>query len=84
MIWVSATRRPKVNRVDEWGVVYESIGESFGEPKVFPLEGKETLDGYTFPDFSEDWRYEAMRKTIAENVEEKYVLGMLPNGLFRR
>ena len=56
MIWVFATRRPKVNGVDEWGVVYESIGESFGEPKVFPLEGKETLDGYTFPDFSEDWR----------------------------
>lgn len=64
--------------------MYQAAGESFGEPKVFPLEGAESLDGYEFPDFSEDWRYEEMRRQIEENHGGKYVLGMLPTGLFQR
>ena len=80
MIWVFAGTR---GGIQEWGVVYETIDDSFGEPKVFPLKDKEDLEGYTFPDFSEDWRYEEMRKIIKENNGEKYVLGMLPVGLFQ-
>jgi len=80
MIWVFAGTR---DGMEEWGVVYETMDDSFGEPKVFPLQGKENLDGYIFPDFSEDWRYEEMRKIIRENNGDKYVLGMLPVGLFQ-
>lgn len=84
MLWVFATPKETGSEEDEWGVVYQAMGESFGEPKVFPLEGAESLDGYTFPDFSEDWRYNEMRRQIEENKGEKYVLGMLPTGLFQR
>lgn len=83
MMWVSAQMRPIVNGENEWGVVYETMDDSFGEPKKFPLEGKEDLEGYIFPDFSEDWRYDVMRKQIEENQREKYILGMLPNGIFQ-
>lgn len=81
MLWVFADMKPLNGGINEWGVRYETIDESFGEPKSFPLEGKDTLDGYQFPDFSEDWRYETMRKQIAANNGEKYVLGMLPHGI---
>lgn len=86
MLWVFATQRPlTADGKNEWGVVYEAAGESFGEPKVFPLSDAETLDGYAFPDFTEDWRYEKMRAQIAENnrAENRYVLGMLPHGIFQ-
>lgn len=83
-MWVFAASKEMPGEADEWGVVYQAAGESFGEPKVFPLEGAESLDGYEFPDFSEDWRYEEMRRQIEENHGEKYVLGMLPTGLFQR
>lgn len=48
MMWVSAQMRPIVNGENEWGVVYETMDDSFGEPKKFPLEGKEDLEGYIF------------------------------------
>lgn len=84
MIWVFASSKEMAGDADEWGVVYQAMGESFGEPKVFPLEGAESLEGYSFPDYSEDWRYDEMRRQIEENGGEKYVLGMLPTGLFQR
>ena len=84
MIWVSAAKRTLAGGQNEWGVVYETLDDvSFGEPKVFPLAGKESLDGYVFPDFSEDWRYEEIRRAVRENNGERYVLGMLPTGLFQ-
>lgn len=83
MMWVFAEMKPMENGINEWGVGYETLDDSFGEPKVFPLEEKEDLEGYVFPDFSEEWRYEKMRKQIRENNGEKYVLGMLPNGIFQ-
>jgi len=82
-VWVQASMRPPVNGANEWGVVYETIDDSFGEPKVYPLEGRDSLDGYTFPDFTEAWRYEEMHRVIAENHEEKYVMGLVPVGLFQ-
>lgn len=84
MIWVSAAKRTLTDGKNEWGVEYETLDDvSFGEPKVFPLAGKESLEDYVFPDFSEDWRYEELRRTVRENNGEKYVLGMLPTGLFQ-
>ncbi len=83
-IWTFVTQRAPTHGNNEWGVVYETIDESFGEPKVFPLEGRDTLEGYTFPDFSEDWRYEEMRRIVRENAGEKYVLGYSPVSLFQQ
>lgn len=80
MMWVFASSKEMAGDADEWGVVYQAMGESFGEPKVFPLEGAESLEGYSFPDYSENWRYDEMRRQIEENGGEKYVLGMLPTG----
>lgn len=80
MMWVFCSTR---GGMEEFGVVYETIDDSFGEPKVFPLKDAESLDNYTFPDFSEDWRYEEMREIIKKNNGEKYVLGMFPVGLFQ-
>lgn len=83
MMWVFVEMHQDKDGVNEWGVVYETVDESFGEPKKFPLEGKTTLNGYSFPDFTEDWRYENMRQQIKRNAGEKYVLGMLPNGIYQ-
>ena len=80
MMWVFCSTR---GGMEEFGVVYETIDDSFGEPKVFPLKDAESLENYTFPDFSEDWRYEEMREIIKKNNGEKYVLGMFPVGLFQ-
>ncbi len=43
MMWVFAQMRAAADGENEWGVIYEAIGDSFGEPKKFPLEGKEDL-----------------------------------------
>lgn len=83
MLWVFATMRPMQEGKNEWGVEYHTIDESFGEPKVYPLQGKDSLEGYVFPDFGEEWRYDAMKGQIEENAGEKYVLGMLPCGLLQ-
>mgnify|MGYP002509755609 CR=1 FL=1 len=86
MMWVFAAQKPLVDGVNEWGVKYETVDDSFGEPKEFPLEEAEDLEdleNYQFPDFTEDWRYDEMRKQIKENNKEKYVLGMIPHGIFQ-
>ena len=83
MIWVFPKPKLGIHGKNEWSVGYEKIGETFGEPKIFPLEGKETLEGYTFPDFTEEWRYSDMISEIKKNKGEKYVLGMTPNGIFQ-
>ncbi len=71
------------DKVDEWGCVWKTMGETFGEPTTFPLEEKETFEDVVFPDFLKDERYQSIRKTVAENTNNQYVLGMLPSGIFQ-
>lgn len=75
------------DKVDEWGCVWKSMGETFGEPTTFPLEG---LDEYAataaVPDYLNDVRYESMCRIVRENNaadNPKYVMGMLPTGVFQ-
>ena len=89
MLWVSLKAKEKTKtpdgEIDEWGCLWQTMegSDSFGEPKTFPLEGKEDLSSFHMPNFLEEWRYEDIKKTIAENNNEKYVLGLLPCGLFQ-
>ena len=84
MLWVSPAHKVTEDNVNEWGVKYEVIegSHTFGEPKVFPLAGRDSLEGFRFPDFTEAWRYEALADAVKQNGGKKYVLGMLPNGIF--
>ncbi len=70
-------------RIDEWGCVWHGMGATFGEPYIFPWQGKETFDDVAFPDYLNDKRYDLIRKTVRENSEDKYVLAMLPTGIFQ-
>lgn len=76
-------KTPEGNRIDEWGCIWETMGETFGEPTTFPWEGLEEFDEVTFPDYLLDERYESIRKAVAENTDDKYVLAMLPSGIFQ-
>lgn len=74
----------KGSMVDEWGCVWETMGDgSFGEPKVFPLEELEEYAHLPLPDFLNPARYETMGRIARENKEEKYLMGMLPHGIFQ-
>lgn len=86
MMWVFTDTKPLENGKNEWGVVYETLDESFGEPKLFPLEECEDMEDlarYQFPEFDQDWRYKKMKIQIEQNADSKYVLGMLPCGLYQ-
>ena len=71
------------DRVDEWGCVWKSMGETFGEPTSFPLEGLEEYADIDMPHFDDPVRYETIRNIVRKNKGEKYVMGMLPTGIFQ-
>lgn len=71
------------DKVDEWGCVWKSVGETFGEPTTFPLEGLEEYADAKLPDFTNPARYETIARIVRENQGEKYVMGMLPTGIFQ-
>lgn len=71
------------NRVDEWGNVWTTVDASFGEPTSFVYEGLEEYADRPIPDFLNPVRYETMKKIAEENKGEKYLMGMLPHGLFQ-
>lgn len=51
MLWGFLETKPLQDGINEWGVGYESLSTGqFGEPKTFPLEGRNSLDSYVFPD----------------------------------
>lgn len=89
-IWCFIDKNPyhiefneKGDKIDEWGCIWESMGETFGEPKNFPLEGRENYDNFVIPDFDNLSRYKNIKKLVSNNKEQKYVLGMLPLGIFQ-
>ncbi len=71
------------DRVDEWGCLWKTMGETFGEPTTFPWAGLEEFDDVEFPDYLEDSRYNSIRKAVLENTDDKYMLAMLPTGIFQ-
>ena len=80
----AVANRSENTRVDEWGAVWKTLGDgSFGEPVKFAYEGLEEYAHIPLPDFQNPVRYETMRRIAKENNGEKYLMGMLPHGLFQ-
>ena len=81
------TTRPEFDaegrKVDEWGNVWATMGETFGEPIQYAYAGLEKYADRPLPDFQNPVRYETMRKIAQDNQGEKYLMGMLPHGLFQ-
>lgn len=71
------------DRTDEWGCLWKTMGETFGEPTTFPWAGLDEFDDVTFPDYLLDERYNSIREAVANNKDDKYVLAMLPTGIFQ-
>ena len=83
-LFVAEGIRGKNTRVDEWGNVWATMGDgSFGEVVKYAYEGMEEYADRPLPDFLNPSRYETMKKIARENNGEKYLMGMLPHGLFQ-
>ena len=83
-LWVTAearqTQLPGDEYLDEWGGRFKQ-GNIFHV--VEPGLPNPSLDGYIFPDVTEEWRYEAMAKSIAQNPDE-FVMAWFMGGFFER
>ena len=88
--WVFSTVdpdfKPKVNRPDryenEFGIVYNRIGKSFGEAVEYPLADPNAGDAYQLPDYIKPVRFKDMERIVREKPD-KYILGMFPHFLFQ-
>ena len=87
ILWCFAKSQSRFNeagdKVDERGCVWKSMGETFGEPTEFPLEELEEYADTPLPDFDRADRYDEMRRQIEENKGEKYMMAMMPTGIFQ-
>ncbi len=87
--WLFATQdpdfKPCVNDAhrfeNEFGVIYERLNTSHGEPKEYPLTDLDKIRSYQLPDFSKPVRYLEMEKIVAANPDQ-YLMGMFPHFLF--
>ena len=80
----AVANRCENTRVDEWGNLWRTMGDgSFGEAVKGAYEGLDEYAHLPLPDFQNPARYETMTKIARENEGEKYLMGMLPHGLFQ-
>ena len=83
-VFTAEEKREKNTRVDEWGTVWQTMGDgSMGEAVKYAYEGLDEYADRPLPDFLHPARYETMKKITQENKGEKYLMGMLPHGLFQ-
>ncbi len=77
--------KPRVNEEfrfeNEFGVIYERINTSHGEPREYPLADLAKIKEYRLPDFTKPVRYLEMERIVKENPD-KYIMGMFPHFLF--
>ena len=73
-------------QTDEFGCVWEKLAgdKTMGQVVEFPLDDYSKLDDFKFPNYKEPDRYEHLKKVIAENKEEKFVLVSIPFSLIHR
>jgi uroporphyrinogen decarboxylase len=69
--------------LNEFGVVYHKPGDTFGEPREFPLADPAAVPSFKIPDFISPDRFREMERVVALNPE-KYILGMFPHFLFQQ
>jgi uroporphyrinogen decarboxylase len=79
--------RPRIETAtrfeNEFGVICERSGKTFGEAVEFPLADPDRIDGYRLPDFTKPARLLDMERTVRERPD-KYILGMFPHFLFQQ
>ena len=88
--WVFATQDPDFKPCvsdalrfeNEFGVIYERLNTSHGEPKEYPLAYIARRAAYRLPDFSKPVRYLKMEE-IVKTRGDKYIMGMFPHFLFQ-
>lgn len=78
--------KPKVEGEDEWGSVWtkDPSGRTMGQVKVHPLEDYARLDDFPMPDYSLLGRYAELKKTIAANKSDKFVMASVPLSFIHR
>jgi uroporphyrinogen decarboxylase len=89
-VWLFAKKdpdfKPRYNEPKkwetEWGIVYESLNTSHGEPKEFPLADLTKIADFQVPDFTKSVRYLEAEQLIKDNPD-KYLMGMFPHFLFQ-
>jgi uroporphyrinogen decarboxylase len=67
---------------NEFGIIYETVDESFGQPKHHPLSSVSRIDRYELPDLSNMNRYLTIKERMQANPD-KYALAMFPHFLFQ-
>jgi len=71
---------------DEWGCIWEKPegNKTMGQVRYSPLEDYSMLANYRFPDYENRQRYEAAKRAVQENKEEKFVYAGIPMSLIHR
>ena len=78
--------KPKVEGEDEWSCVWEKLpgDKTMGQVKIHPLKDYSMLHSFKFPNYDLPSRYEELRKIIANNKEQKFVLAGIPLSFIHR
>ncbi len=62
--------------MDEFGCIWQSITSTVGEVKRPAIDGWESLEHLSIPDFGDDSRYEGVREMVKKNPD-KFIVGSL-------
>ena len=78
--------KPSVEGEDEWGCVWRKLpgDKTMGQVVVHPLDDYAKLDAFPFPNYDVPVRYEAARRAIADNTDEKFALPAVPLSFIHR
>lgn len=68
---------------DEFGIVYQRCGATFGEACEFPMADINNAYHYQLPDFTIPVRYAEMEQIVRDHPD-KYIMGKFPHFLFQR
>ncbi|MFZ2657839.1 MAG: uroporphyrinogen decarboxylase family protein [Victivallales bacterium] len=73
---------PQAN-IDEWGIEWESLDQTLGQPKNTPLASWDMLSSYAAPDPNAAGRYDHLRAFVGRNAD-KYLMATLGISGFNR
>ncbi len=78
--------QPAIEGEDEWGCVWAKLrkDETHGQCIGHPLDDYGKLETYRFPRFDLDARFENAARSVADNADEKFVLGFIPLSFIHR
>jgi hypothetical protein len=79
--------RPSTEGEDEWGCVWRKVSvddRTMGQVKVHPLDDYSKLDEIPYPDYTIPGRYRELKKRVADNEVDRFVLTGIPLSLIHR